>query len=652
MVKFFNKLIKFFLYFVLILSIMTAAILTFVNPNDYRSEINKISENFTGRPIQVKGNIQWSLTPKLALYIQDIFVGNAEGFTGDFLQAKEAHIKIDLLDLFRKKLSIYGIELQGVKVNITTKHNGSNNTEDLENWFAKNINYKTQLKIKDIVFKNVNLYYENKQTNQSWELINATAKIHDLDTGNDYFPKVKLRGIISSGNYPAIKNIEFSTKINLMPSTKELDLQPLILKTESTTINAPTRIIQSENGPVIESIIKANDLRLNLSGYELHNVQANANLLYKPGKKFLKLSAINLEKDESAVTGSLSINKNKIKPTIRFNLNSKDIDLSLFDTSKLANNSELKMLINNYNISGNLYNSNLQIAPANAISTLEFNLKVEDGLATLDPIYMLYKDGIHNARATISFKKKTPFFKVENFGQKIDLKKLFQGSSLENKVSGLASFQMELNSSGSDFSQFKNNATGKMVLDVRNGEIYGADLNYQLKEAEKNINTISSAFNLAAGLDITSLMRQRPLNIENNNSQKTSFNKFKILLNLNNGYSKDSRIQLIHPAYEVLGKGAVNLRNDSLDIKARASLKKTTHRDNRNIAKYLTRISLPISITGTLTNPKVSPDIEGYVFEILKRVQIDNMQQNGNKIDIPDNPIELFQQIIETQKRK
>ncbi|MEQ1582330.1 MAG: AsmA family protein, partial [Steroidobacteraceae bacterium] len=104
----------------------------FVDPNDYKDDIERLAEQQTGRQLILDGDLKLSLFPWIAIEFGPASLGDAPGF-GDqpFLALKQARLGIRFWPLLGGKVEIGAIRLDGVSVHLITDAQGRNNWDDL-----------------------------------------------------------------------------------------------------------------------------------------------------------------------------------------------------------------------------------------------------------------------------------------------------------------------------------------------------------------------------------------------------------------------------------------------------------------------------------------------------------------------------------------
>src|SRR5262245_59002401 len=87
-------------------------VVVFVDPNDYRDDIERIVQEETGRKLTLAGELKLSVFPWLALQTGAASLGESPGFGDEpFVSIREARVGVRLLPLLRGKLEIGSVRL-------------------------------------------------------------------------------------------------------------------------------------------------------------------------------------------------------------------------------------------------------------------------------------------------------------------------------------------------------------------------------------------------------------------------------------------------------------------------------------------------------------------------------------------------------------
>lgn len=115
-----------------IIAVALLLVVLFVDPNDYRDDIERLVEQKTGRELALSGDLKLSVFPWIALESGPASLGDAPGFGPEpFVSIKEARIGVRLLPLLRGKVEVGNVRLVGARILLITDERGRDNWADL-----------------------------------------------------------------------------------------------------------------------------------------------------------------------------------------------------------------------------------------------------------------------------------------------------------------------------------------------------------------------------------------------------------------------------------------------------------------------------------------------------------------------------------------
>jgi AsmA protein len=107
-------------------------VIAFVDPNDYRDEIEKRVEAKTGRELTLSGDLKLSVFPWIAIESGPASLGDAPGFGPEpFVSIRQAHLGVRLLPLLSGKIEVGNVRLDGARIRLITDEKGRDNWADL-----------------------------------------------------------------------------------------------------------------------------------------------------------------------------------------------------------------------------------------------------------------------------------------------------------------------------------------------------------------------------------------------------------------------------------------------------------------------------------------------------------------------------------------
>src|SRR5262249_24620570 len=94
--------------------------------------IEQAVQQRTGRTLHIGGKLDLKLFPWLAISINDVALGNPQGYgQGAFLTVKQASVGVKLLPILRKQLQVSRVTVDGLTANLVSRSDSDNNWKDL-----------------------------------------------------------------------------------------------------------------------------------------------------------------------------------------------------------------------------------------------------------------------------------------------------------------------------------------------------------------------------------------------------------------------------------------------------------------------------------------------------------------------------------------
>lgn len=114
-----------------VVGVAIAGLVVFIatfDANRYKPEIEALAQQYLGRTLSLQGDVSLTLWPVLALRAEQVSLCNAEGFTDPlFAQAESLVLGIRLMPLLSRRLEVDEVALEGLKLFLERRKDGSNN---------------------------------------------------------------------------------------------------------------------------------------------------------------------------------------------------------------------------------------------------------------------------------------------------------------------------------------------------------------------------------------------------------------------------------------------------------------------------------------------------------------------------------------------
>lgn len=118
---------------VVLLSLGIVGVLLWVDPNDYRDDIERLAEQRTGRALSIEGPLDLKLFPWLSLEAHNVALGNPPGFSAEpFVEVERARVGVRLVPLLSRRLEVSRIAVEGLAAMLVTRADGRSNWEGLD----------------------------------------------------------------------------------------------------------------------------------------------------------------------------------------------------------------------------------------------------------------------------------------------------------------------------------------------------------------------------------------------------------------------------------------------------------------------------------------------------------------------------------------
>lgn len=127
-----KKIIYILLGLALAAVVAIAALVSLIDPNQFKPQLVEQVRKSTGRELVIQGDIGWRFWPSLGLSLEQVALRNPAGFADpDLVRFTHGEASVGLLPLLSHKLEIGKVILSGAHLFIQTKADGSSNLRDL-----------------------------------------------------------------------------------------------------------------------------------------------------------------------------------------------------------------------------------------------------------------------------------------------------------------------------------------------------------------------------------------------------------------------------------------------------------------------------------------------------------------------------------------
>ncbi|WP_099611373.1 AsmA family protein [Vibrio fujianensis] len=643
-----------------------AALVIFVNPNQFKPLIVEQTKKHTGLELVIDGDIHWTFFPSIGLELGKTELKNPIGFTqANLFKVDRVGIELAVMPLFDKQLQIGNVQLEGAEMYLETLKDGRSNIDRVAKRTSTENTQQTATKADHTESGTRSSESEITRTENAWTINlagvsvkDARLEVNDQQTAT-HIKLYDVQLMVSEFAANRWTTIDFSAQgsnnqqqfgvagqaeIKLSENYQHYALRNIALNAhfndaatqiEAIKLEMATFEFDKANSLAFSVQGKAADLQLDVAGKtalvvdtaistisidELDllahlqgealpqspmQVAMNASFSFDIEKNSLNLIVEKLAANALELSGKASVLLSDI-PQVRFTLHSQHIDLDEFlGLGQLQTESV-----------GNAQSTqNLHTTPSASAQEVEPDLSALKGM---DMIGQITIDQLKAANAKLQ-NVQTRF--SINRGV-IDLSSL-TAELYQGKVQ--ASAQVDTRQIPATY-RVKNTVTGvkvqPLLADVlKNGLLEGTgniDVVLQGKSLtptgiQKNLlGTVAIRFTDGAvnGINVAQLIRTHYAKLkgqkidESDTVKKTDFSAMSATLKLNKGEVSTSNLTMQSPLLRIHGEGKANYLQETVDFLVRTSIVGTLKGQGGKDIDELRDVTIPVHISGQWLEPK------------------------------------------------
>jgi AsmA protein len=645
--------------------LLLLAVALIVNPNDYKERIEQQVKTTTGRELTLRGDIKLSVFPWIALELGPASLGNPEGFGKEpFLSVQRAALRVRLLPLLHKELQVGRIEIDGLDLRLKKNAAGKGNWEDfgqmqapasvgqtrqssesLEGLGGIEIT-QSRISYEAITISNLNVDVGNLSQHaavpvkasfdfdsgaggNSLSLASAFTVTPDMPV-----KRYGLAGVTLSGKLK-LKNDNRSLPWEFVAHSVDLDLAAQTLKAPAFSAQAgPAQLSGSMAGdkildaPAIGGSFKLEPLvlreflaRIGVEPPKTRDEKAFSKLAFSThfsyAMKTLRLTQLDVQLDDSQLRGSLMLTNPETLAN-EFDLNVDRINVDRYRAPETAEaktdqssraaekptelpTSALKAL----NTRGSFSIGSATVAGM-SLSNLKLGVSAREGVVHLSPIKASLYGGQYSGDITYDAHESTPRLALEQEVTGVDMAPLLKDSIKSERLSGRGNASAKLAGQGRTSDALIKDLSGRVQADLVDGAVNGIDLWFEISRAQ-------------------ALLKQQTL-ASGNDDRRTKFDRFKMSADIAGGIATTKDLMIASQYLRVTGTGTANLLTKGIDYHILATILKALPSAHGADLSQLTLAGIPVEISGTMSDPKVRPDLAGLLKSNVKQKLEDTLK--------------------------
>lgn len=323
---------------------------------------------------------------------------------------------------------------------------------------------------------------------------------------------------------------------------------------------------------------------------------------FSAGTDSVRLKDLRLTLDQTRLTGSLSIDSFETLAT-RFNLNLDSINVDRYlpppeepDEARPVDAIEIPSeQIRDLDAEGTLTIGKLVFAGIQS-TDVTVGLKAKNGSARVFPSKASLYGGTYTGDIRIDASGAKPRMSMNEKLTGVQFGALTQDLLQTDKLTGAVNGSVTLEAFGDEITELRQTLNGTAQFNFIDGAYEGVDLWHEISRA-------------------VALVKQQPVP-SGPGKARTEFSQMSGSATVTNGIMRSDDLDVALPFMRVGGEGIIDLVQQQIDYNLKATVIKSPALTEE--AETLAGRTVPISITGNLSDPKVRPDVKTMLADAVK----------------------------------
>lgn len=569
---------------------VTLYLTVFFDPNDFKPEVVNAVKKQTGRELVITEDLSWTFFPTVGINLGGVSLSNPEGFTPkSMLEVHKAVAEVELMPLFSKQIEIAQLSLDGAKINLVTRKNGSSSFDGLTGRTADKSSTPSepslsQAKLASIDVSGVSI---------------TNTQINLIDEAKGQTQTVTLKQF-TLGAFSLDK---------LAPIAYELTAS-LPDMTLSSKGEGQIKLSHDFNQLVIEKLDIATQVEGDAIPHKKLTAEVSVNSQIAFDKKQLSADINKFAVEDISATGKLAVHYAGKVPQINANLQLGDIDLdallpksdtaekqpAIASTSSQAIEPDLTAL-NGLDARLTLAIKSIKVANLSTQNWL-MDLGIKNGVVDLKQLSADLYQGKLMLNAQVDARSKVASYQFDKQISAVQIQPLLKDAAELEILAGTANFSVKGKGKSLIPEQLKKNLLANGRFEITDGALYGVNIPQMIRSAQAKLKGDMSA--------------------ETQEERKTDFSSLTGNFSLEHGVAANPDLAMSSPLIRLAGKGSANLLTETLDYRLTASLVNSLKGLGGSGKDALAGIDIPLAITGTFQKPEYALDTQALLNNQLK----------------------------------
>ncbi len=675
-----RKTLKIILYIastsVVIILVTVLSLPFIVNPNDFKSQIETLVKEKTGRTLTIEGDLKLSVFPWLGISTGKVSLSNAQSFDNPyFAQIQQSEINVKLIPLLSKQFDVSEIVFKGLRLHLSKNKQGINNWDDLKG-SSKNDSEITNplaiLAIAGLSIEDASITWDDLQTDQHSKINNLKIKMGKLD----FNQKIPLSLSLTFVNQqPLITQLlNFSGNLILTPSLEVFKLNDvqiaLVTKGESIPTGSLTLHLMTHvlfNKP--QQHLRLSGLKINsgelkfkaeLDSYfkETTKINLTAGIANFNAAKFLQkmefklpkmadenalthleldfklqanteqvnISELVLKVDESTLKGSIEVN-NFEKPSVLFDLSANKVNIDRYLPLKDNNSKKIitpasaavisvslapVAMLKALDASGKIIIEQLKVNELK-MQGVTLKLDAKKGILQSNQVIKQFYKGQYQGGFNLNVNTSKPIFILDEKFNNIHIAPLLKDINGEVPIKGLVNMSAQLTGYGNTAQTIKSSLKGQLSFLFKDGVISDFNIQQLLNQGKSLIEGTSPP--------------------KTDNNTPPIFSKISATAYVNQGLIQNNDLLGVSPKMKLTGQGYANLITEELNYNIK--LLRVKQQATKTTPEILSSQPIIINVAGNFNDPSYQLDFAAMLLE-KNRDKIGKLLNNIDK-NIPEN---------------
>lgn len=605
----------------------------FVNVEKFKPQIEKKVEEATGRPFHIDGKLKLTLFPWAGIAFSDLHFGNPSGFDEkEFVSIKSFEVKVKLIPLISREIQVKRFVAEEPRIVLIKDKKGRANwegigkpkipepekkTEKPKGQTAKDEGLPiTSIDVEEFAVKKGSILFLDKSQGKQNEIADLNLFLEDISLDKPL--KINFSARVD-GNPLSLEG-----KVGPLgkePGQGTIPIDLVIKALEEININLKGSITDPKTNPNFDMNIEiasfsprevftklGKDFPLATSDPDvLKHVALMAGL--KGTKDNVSISDGKFKLDDSEMDFEVKAKDFK-KPDVNFMIKLDKIDVDRYLPPEKKEKSERKEVgkpqttaekrskpdytpLRKLVLAGEIIITEMK---AKGAKLQDVNLKItgKNGIFYLDPFTVNLYDGNMKTKGSFDVSKDIPKSAMDVHAEGIQIGPLVKDVLKKELIEGTFKTDLDINMRGDDAETIKQSLTGNGNMLFKDGALIGIDLDGMLRNVKA---AFGEAERKASGA-------------------RTDFSEMKSVFTIKDGLVNTTETTLISPVLRAVANGDANLVTEALDMHVEPKFVATVK--GQGDTEKREGIVVPIKITGTFSDPKFIPDVEGALKKGIK----------------------------------